>query len=745
MASVLQVFFALPSFQQRYYSTALQHLSLCADRNPSACFLCQMSKLAIGMLSGQYDLRPSDEELREIEAERKAREEKALAVKEGRAAPEDASAAASAKKPARRALQSGVAPRAFKVLVAGKHPEFSTGRQQDSFDYIHHLLEYLRQREHALKSNFDPAAPLAFVQEERLQCDRCKKVRYQQMKTTEISLPIPLPEPLPAKEPPANAPVGKDGKVKPLPKEYPPVAFAKCVDEWSHAVLSEDWLCPSCAVKTTVRKSSRLVTYPEVLMVHMRRFVYEGWVPEKLDIEIQFEGDKQPTATSSSSSSSGSDGDSASNIHFSFDSLRARGLQSGEVELPAGGDGSSSSGSGAAGGRKVADPTIVSNLEAMGFSSFACQRAALAVDNSSAEAASNWLFGHMEDADINDPLPAAAAASSASAGGANDPSEEEILMLVSMGFDPAKCKYALKQCGNSQERAVDWLFSHADEDVPMEDVAAPAQKEEGARHNSECKPPLAVSHLRLLSRVCLFSPAFSRLSFLRLVQPSSWTPRRPVTSCSPSSRTWASRPAPGTTSRTFGRTANGCYSTTTRCPSRGTRERRRHTHTCTSSDESRRKRHDDTHAMDGPALNPPPTNSQHITHQRHSNTSQSDRCVHALMLRVDSTGHCSCSMRGSWRFGLKLPEVSDSLRHFNVLADWDLRASNSTNEEIDVNVSHLFILFLLSVVLSFAAHRSHSGRDSACIVRSFAVRCSTHACAPRSLLAGAHSSPLVGH
>lgn len=42
----------------------------------------------------------------------------------------------------------------------------------------------------------------------------------------------------------------------------------------------------------------------------------------------------------------------------------------------------------------------------MGFSENGSKRAALAVGNSSAEAATNWVMEHMGDDDFNDPLPA---------------------------------------------------------------------------------------------------------------------------------------------------------------------------------------------------------------------------------------------------------------------------------------------------------------------------------------------------
>lgn len=54
------------------------------------------------------------------------------------------------------------------------------------------------------------------------------------------------------------------------------------------------------------------------------------------------------------------------------------------------------------------DADIVAQLSSAGFSENACKRAAVAVNNSGAEGAMNWLLSHMDDDDINDPLPAPA-------------------------------------------------------------------------------------------------------------------------------------------------------------------------------------------------------------------------------------------------------------------------------------------------------------------------------------------------
>lgn len=63
------------------------------------------------------------------------------------------------------------------------------------------------------------------------------------------------------------------------------------------------------------------------------------------------------------------------------------------------------------------------------------------LQNAGTEGAMNWVLGHMEDADFNDPLPNASSSDGAPEGAA-DP--ESIMMLVSMGFTDQQATAALK-------------------------------------------------------------------------------------------------------------------------------------------------------------------------------------------------------------------------------------------------------------------------------------------------------------
>ena len=214
----------------------------------------------------------------------------------------------------------------------------------------------------------------------------------------------------------------------------------------------EGYRCPRCQRATTAWSTPSFLTFPNHLVLVMRRFLFDSWVPTKLDAPVN------PV------------------YEMQIEQYKGTGLQAGEQELPAEG------GAGAAASAPVADAGIVSQLEGMGFSANAASRAALAVSNSDGEAAMNWLLAHMEDADINSPLPTAAAAASTSSSSGPAPPADLVEQLASMGFDQARCVYALQQTSNSLDRAVEWLFSHADDPLPS--ASAPSSSSSVAASSS---------------------------------------------------------------------------------------------------------------------------------------------------------------------------------------------------------------------------------------------------------------------
>ncbi|KAI9436862.1 UBA-like protein [Lactarius indigo] len=101
-----------------------------------------------------------------------------------------------------------------------------------------------------------------------------------------------------------------------------------------------------------------------------------------------------------------------------------RSLQPGETKLQDNGP------SGASGGLPEFNQAALSRLEAMGFPLVRCQKALLATGNSDAGAAMEWLFGHMEDPDIDDSI----VVPSGGSGGGAESSAEQVGMLADMGF-----------------------------------------------------------------------------------------------------------------------------------------------------------------------------------------------------------------------------------------------------------------------------------------------------------------------
>ncbi|EHL00087.1 putative Ubiquitin carboxyl-terminal hydrolase 14 [Glarea lozoyensis 74030] len=65
------------------------------------------------------------------------------------------------------------------------------------------------------------------------------------------------------------------------------------------------------------------------------------------------------------------------------------------------------------------------------------------------------------------------------------PEPEKIEMLGAMGFGPPQARKALKETNGNVERAVEWLFSHPDDQGEFEDDKSPVPVEKNAPGSSE--------------------------------------------------------------------------------------------------------------------------------------------------------------------------------------------------------------------------------------------------------------------
>jgi ubiquitin carboxyl-terminal hydrolase 5/13 len=315
--------------------------------------------------------------------------------------------------------QKGLQPSMFKHLIGRGHAEFSTMNQQDAFELLQHLIKLISRSNHQSSSG-DPTQAMRFLMEQRLQCLGCKRVRYSSVEQDSIFIDVPL-EKLPAEE----------GQ----PPKYRPVEFKECLDRFTAPEIVE-LTCSACGSKEGFQKRQLFKTFPDVLVVNARKMTVENWVPIKIDVPVLVPDEP-----------------------FPLDPYLSKGQQAEEELLPEEASPASSVPAFAP------NPEAVAMLEAMGFPRVRCEKALHATGNSDANAAMEWLFGHMDDPDIDTPLDlsggGASTASAAAAAAAADP--VKLAQLESMGLGGPRAIKALKETNGDVDRAVEWLFSHLDD------------------------------------------------------------------------------------------------------------------------------------------------------------------------------------------------------------------------------------------------------------------------------------------
>jgi ubiquitin carboxyl-terminal hydrolase 5/13 len=343
------------------------------------------------------------------------------------------------KDPTEVAFQKGLAPAMLKVLIGKGHEEFSTMRQQDAFELLLHVFKLITRSQHKAPLQ-DPVRHFRFVMEQRLQCLSCNRVRYRSDEQDNISIPVPLRK---IAQPEVGPEEALDAKNV---DEYEAVTLKECLDSFTSQEIVE-LTCSACGSKDGFSKRSLFKTFPDVLAVNARRFVIVNWVPTKVNVPVVV-GDEP----------------------FLLDAYKSPGHQPSEELLPE--DVTESKPS------FIANEEAVQQLEGMGFPRQRCEKALHATGNADANTAMEWLFAHMEDPDIDAPLEFTSKASA----GTVDP--EKIEMLGAMGFGPSQARKALKETGEDLERAVEWLFSHPDDQGQAEE-----EESGGAMTNSAKEIP----------------------------------------------------------------------------------------------------------------------------------------------------------------------------------------------------------------------------------------------------------------
>ncbi|CBF79349.1 hypothetical protein AN7422.2 [Aspergillus nidulans FGSC A4] len=378
LSSVVQCLFDLPEFQRRYYHP---NEDPPLAETPAADFETQLRKLADGTLSGRYS-RPDDKTV-------------------------------ASPKPQEIRHQKGLAPSMFKHLIGRDHPEFSTMRQQDAFEFLLHVFKHVTLSKHPVGMD-NPIDSFKFSIEQRLQCLKCRGVRYRLDEQDNISIPVP------ARRVPDSEGSNSDGS-------FESVTLYDCLDAFT-ADETVDLRCAHCNSQEKFSKRSAFRTMPAELVINARRFELINWVPTKLDIPVEVE-----------------------DAPIDLSCYLSTGPGEGEDLLPEDEE---------TGGFEVNMDTL-NQLLAMGFPRVRCEKALYSTGNSDAEAAMNWLLSHMDDPDIDEPVHK----KRVSEFGANEQDLAKIAQLGDMGIDDSRARKALTATGGDINRAIDWVFSHpGDED-----------------------------------------------------------------------------------------------------------------------------------------------------------------------------------------------------------------------------------------------------------------------------------------
>ncbi|OCT80740.1 ubiquitin carboxyl-terminal hydrolase 13 isoform X1 [Xenopus laevis] len=430
LTTVMQVIFSIPEFQRAYVGN-LTRIFDYAPLDPTQDFSTQMAKLGHGLLSGLFSKPPMKSEL----IEQVMKEEHKPQLK-------------------------GINTRMFKALVSKSHAEFSSNRQQDAEEFFIHFVNLVERNSIGSEN---PSDVFRFLVEERTQCCQSRKVRYTQRVDYIMQLPVPMETATNKEELIAYDLKRREAESA---KRPPPelvrakIPFSACLQAFSEPENVPDFWSSALQAKSAGVKTSRFSSFPEYLVVQIKKFTFGlDWVPKKLDVTIDM-----PDL-------------------LDINHLRATGLKSGEEELP-----------------DIAPPIIIPDdhrdlsrndfmeppdidessvmqLAEMGFPLEACRKAVYYTGSMGAEVAFNWIIAHMEEPDFAEPLtiPGCGTVASTSSHGQNallnQPPEEIVALICSMGFPRNHAIQALRATNNNLERALDWMFSHPECEEEADNVS----------------------------------------------------------------------------------------------------------------------------------------------------------------------------------------------------------------------------------------------------------------------------------
>lgn len=270
---------------------------------------------------------------------------------------------------------NGIKPTMFKNLIGKGHPDFSTKQQQDAQEFLLHLFSVIERN---TRGQENPTDALKFQIEDRVQCMSSQKVKYSYRDEWCLPLQIPLTAATNLDEvrkyEEDRIAAEKEGRR--LPDDAlvrPKISLRSCLDKFTEPEIVEQFYSTAINDKTTANKRARLATMPDYLMLHLKKFTLrEDWTSIKLDVSVECPDE----------------------LDISY--LRGTGLLPSELELP--------ELKGSPPPPPPMDPSVLSNLQDMGFPPEACKKAVFFTKNTGLESATNWIMQHIADDDFSSPF-----------------------------------------------------------------------------------------------------------------------------------------------------------------------------------------------------------------------------------------------------------------------------------------------------------------------------------------------------
>ncbi len=249
MNSVMQVLFTMPDFIDEYVKKSEElFANVSFENDPGNNFQLQLTKLGVGLLSGDYSTGAEDE--------------------------------------------IGIRPAMFKNLVGRGHPEFSGKGQQDAQDYYLHLLNVMERENKKSGRAKNAFHGLQFEVEDRLECGSTGKVKYHSRVEDFMPVAIPLEaatnqEAVDEWKKKVAEAEAKGEKLTDKEKVRPLIPFEACLQSFLSTEEVSDFYSEAAKMKTFAKKTIRLKTFPDYLLIQLKKFaVDDHWVPYKLDVEV---------------------------------------------------------------------------------------------------------------------------------------------------------------------------------------------------------------------------------------------------------------------------------------------------------------------------------------------------------------------------------------------------------------------------------------------------------------------------